>query len=119
MKTFFEVILIVIIVSILILFLGPTHLLMPDSADVMLTLGLIVAFLVFMGMFWKEKAGDERDSLHIQKSGKLSFFVGITILIIGIIIQATMYEVDPWLLLTFSGMVLTKLLSRIYHRFKN
>lgn len=119
MKTFFEAILIVIISAILILFLNPTHLLMPNTAKMMLMLGLIVMFLIFVGIFWKEKADDERDALHMHKSGRLSFFVGITILIAGIIVQASMYEVDPWLLLTFSGMVLTKLLSRIYHRFKN
>ncbi len=92
---------------------------MPNSISVMMKLGLIVIFLVFVGMFWREKASDERDAIHIQKSGRVSFFVGVGILLLGIIIQASMYEIDPWLLLTFSGMVLTKLISRIYHRYKN
>lgn len=119
MNNFFEFILGGVILAILIIFLNPTHLLMPDSVNTLLMLGLIVVFLVFMGVIWRERAGDERESIHIQKAGRFSFFVGTTALVAGVIIQATKHEIDPWLLLALSGMVLTKLVSRIYHNFKN
>ena len=119
MNNIFELTAGVIILIILAVFLNPTHLLMPDSVNTMLLLGLIVVFLVFVGMIWREKADDERDSLHIQKAGRYSFLAGSIILVVGIVVQATKHEIDPWLLFALSGMVLTKLISRIYHNFKN
>jgi cobalamin synthase len=108
-----------VILLILAIFLNPTHLLMPDSVNAMLVLGFIITFLVFVGMVWKEKAGDERESFHIYKAGRLSFLVGVSILVLGIVVQASMHEVDPWLVFGLAGMVLAKLLSRVYHNFKN
>ncbi len=119
MNTVFEVIFGGIILVILAVFLNPTHLLMPESVNTMLVLGLVMAFLVFVGMVWREKADDERDVLHIQKAGRLSFLVGISILVVGVTVQATMHEIDSWLVFALSGMVLTKLVSRIYHNLRN
>jgi hypothetical protein len=119
MKLLFEVIIVLVILGIALILFNPTHLLMPDSVSTLLMLGLVVSFLVFLGIVWKEQARDERDTYHIQKSGRVAFFVGTTILVIGVIAQATKHDIDPWLLLALSGMVLTKLGSRIYHNFKN
>jgi len=119
MNNIFEFSLGGIILVILIIFLNPTHLLMPDSLNTMLVLGFLIAFLVFVGMVWRERASDERDALHIQKAGRLSFLVGVVILAMGVVVQASMHEIDPWLVFGLSGMVLTKLLSRIYHKLKN
>ena len=82
-------------------------------------LGLIVTFLVFIGIVWKEHAKDERELQHIHKSGRIAFFIGTTILVIGIIVQAGGHNIDPWLLFALAGMIITKLASRIYHNFKN
>src|SRR5690606_31922250 len=103
----------IVILGILVVLLNPTHLLMPDSINTMLVLGFIIMFLVFIGLVWREQASDERDTLHIHKSGRWSFFTGTTILVIGIVVQATNHDVDPWLLYALSGMVLAKLISRI------
>jgi hypothetical protein len=119
MNTIFEVIFGGVILMILAVFLNPTHLLMPESVNTMLVLGLVIAFLVFVGVVWREKADDEREALHIQKAGRLSFLVGISVLVVGVTVQATMHEIDPWLVFALSGMVLTKLVSRIYHNFRN
>lgn len=119
MRTIIEITLGLLIIGILGIFLNPTKLLMPDSVNTALILGLIVVFLVFVGVVWRERAGDERDAMHMQKAGRLSFFVGISILVAAIILEALMHDIDPWLLLALSGMVLTKIISRIYHSFRN
>ncbi len=119
MKLFIEVIIVVILLGVSVVLFNPTHLLMPDSVSTLLMLGLIVSFLVFLGTIWKEKATDERDAQHIYKSGRIAFFIGATILVVGIIVQATKHDIDPWLLFALAGMVLTKLASRIYQNFKN
>lgn len=109
----------VVVLGILGVFLNPTHLLMPDSVNMMLILGLILGFLGFIGLVWREHASDERDAVHMQKAGRISFFMGATILVVGIVIQALNHKIDPWLLYALSGMVLTKLISRVFHRFQN
>ena len=94
--------------------LNPTHLLMPESVNSMAVLALIIAFLIFTSLVWKENPRDERENAHIQVAGRVSFIVGSAILIIGIVTQAFNHAVDPWLLFALSGMVLAKFLARIY-----
>ncbi len=119
MKMGIEIVIGIIVLGILGIFLNPTHLLMPDSVNMMLILGLILGFLGFIGLVWREQASDERDEVHIQKSGRVSFFVGMSVLVIGIVVQALKHDIDPWLLYALSAMVLTKLISRSFHNFRN
>jgi len=119
MKNSLEVIIAILILSILWTFLNPMDLFMPDSTNTMLTLALIITFLVFVALIWREKASDERDLLHIQKSSRISYFIGTTILVIGVVIQATRHQIDPWLLYSLSAIVITKVISRIFHRYRN
>lgn len=119
MKITTEVIIGVVVLGILGVFLNPTHLLMPDSINMLLILGLILAFLGFIGLVWREHASDEREEVHIQKAGRFSFFIGAIILVVGIVLQALHHEIDPWLLYALSGMVLTKLASRFIHTLRN
>ncbi len=102
------------IITIAIIFLNPTHLTMPSSVVSMLTLGLILAFLAFSALIFREHTSDERESLHRLVSGRISYLVGVGTLIIGIIVQASLHEIDPWLVIALCAMVLSKLVSRIY-----
>jgi hypothetical protein len=42
----------------------------------------------------------------------------VGVLVLGIIFQALKHEVDPWLVLAICAMTLSKIISRIYSRFK-
>ena len=119
MKISVEVIIGIILLGILGIFLNPTHLLMPDSVNMMLILGLIIGFLGFVGLVWRERASDEREVMHIGKAGRWSFFSGTAVLVMGIVIQAMRHEIDPWLLYALSVMVLAKLISRTFHNLHN
>ncbi len=119
MKIGIEVIIGIVLLGILGIFLNPTHLLMPDSVNMLLILGLIIGFLGFIGLVWREHASDEREVMHIGKAGRLSFFSGAAVLVIGIVIQAMQHEIDPWLLYALSVMVLAKLVSRTFHNLRN
>lgn len=119
MKTTAEVIVSLIILVVLGVFLTPNHLLMPNTINAMLLLSLVIAFLVFIGFIWRERSEDERDLVHIYKSGRISFFVGSSILVLGIIVQALQHDIDIWLLLGLFAMVLTKIISRTFHHFQN
>ncbi len=119
MKIGIELIIGGIVLGILGVFLNPTHLLMPDSVNMLLILALILGFLGFIGLVWRENANDEREAVHMQKAGRVSFFVGAAVLVLGIVVQALEHEIDPWLLYALSGMVLTKLISRAFHSLRN
>ena len=113
-----EIISAIIILGITILFLNPGHLSMPESMISMLTVGLIIAFLTFAAFVFKEKSSDERESIHILLAGRISYLVGVGVLILGIIMQASRHDIDPWLVVALCAMVFSKLLTRIYSRFK-
>jgi hypothetical protein len=108
-----------IIIGILLLFIRPTKLLMPDSLSLMVTLLLILAFIIYVSLLWKEKSTDEREELHRLNAGRISFITGATVLIIGVVVQSLKHNVDPWLVFTLSAMVLAKIASRIYSRIRH
>ena len=119
MKNFIEFILGVVVLGILVLFLNPTHLLMPDSMNMMLIISLILVFFAFVGLIWREHPNDERELIHIGKSSRWSFFSGTSVLVLGIIVQATEHDIDPWLIYALSVMLLAKLISRAFHNLRN
>jgi membrane protease YdiL (CAAX protease family) len=109
-----ETIVATILVLFLLAFLNYSPLLMPMSMEMVLVVGLVITFIAFLGFVWKEKARDERELVHRSRAGRVSFFVGTIILVIGIVVQSLDYEIDPWLVYTLIGMVFAKVLSRIY-----
>ncbi len=106
------------ILGIAILFLNPGHLAMPETLVSMLIVSFIISFLTFAAYLFREKASDEREAVHILTAGRISYLVGVGALIAGIIFQALQHEIDPWLVIALCAMVFSKLLSRIYSRFK-
>lgn len=119
MKNIFATTISIIVISLLLVFLNPTHLLMPDTLHSMLIIGFIITFLLLIAILWKERANDEREATHIQKSGRFSFIAGATILFTGIVIQTSMHNIDPWLIRALLLMILVKILSRVYFSHKN
>ncbi len=113
-----EIISAIVILGIAILFLNPGHLAMPESLQSMLIIGFFVAFLTFAAFILKERALDERESLHTLKAGRISYLAGVGVLVLGIILETFKHDVDPWLVIGVCIMVLSKILSRIYSQFK-
>lgn len=114
-----EVLIATILIAILVAFLQPFGLSMPDSSVSMLIVALIIAFLLFASVVWKEETKDERESLHKLQAGQISFIVGAGILIVGIIVQSLQHNIDVWLIITLVGMILTKVFSRLYSAIKH
>lgn len=119
-----ETIITATLVLILIAVLNPTGLLMPMSYGTTLILALVVAFIAFSSLIWKEHSRDEREDHHRQRAGRISFFVGTSVLVLGIAVQGLPIfyhtpEVDPWLILALIAMVLSKIVSRIYSQLRH
>ncbi len=76
-------------------------------------IGLVLAFCFFAVFVWKERALDEREEQQRLMTGRIGFLAGAGLLVAGIIIQTLRHELDTWLVITLSGMVLAKLLTRL------
>lgn len=121
MITLFEIINILIIIGVTVYFLTSELTLMSHGLISFLVISLAVMFFIFTGFIWKEKVHDERDQIHLMRSTRFAYLLGIAVLIIGITYQTTMHDfntVDPWLVITLAIMLLTKVLSLVYHRIK-
>jgi hypothetical protein len=103
-----------LLIVLLVIFINPSGFWMPNSVHMMLLLLFLVTFLAFAALIWKERPKDEREELHVLVAGRLAFLVGAVLLAAGIIAQGLSHNVDPWLVLTLGGMILTKIFTRIY-----
>lgn len=103
-----------VLLVLAVLLLNPLNFWMPDMMLVGM-LGLTLgAFALFAGFVLREKVQDERELAHRMLAGRVAFLVGSALLTLGIVVQATRHEVDPWLVIALVAMVLSKLVVRIY-----
>lgn len=79
----------------------------------------VLAAIIFAGFLWREHSGDEREERHRLTAGRIGFLAGIGFLVVGIIVQTVHYTLDPWLVLTLAGMVVSKLGARLYTEWTN
>ena len=113
-----EVISAIVILGIALLFLNSSSLSMPMSVQSTLILALLLAFIRFAAFIFKEKSSDEREDVHVQKAGRISYLVGVGVLVVGLIYQALNHEIDSWLVFALCAMVFSKIIFRIYSNFK-
>jgi hypothetical protein len=111
-----EIIVPVALLLILGAFLNPTGLLMPESTEMMLLVFFALGFIAFLGLVWKEHPADEREHAHLLAAGRVSFFVGSSILTAGIVLEALKHSIDPWLIAALIFMILAKLVTRVWAR---
>jgi hypothetical protein len=113
-KIFSETVIAALLVVFLVWFVNPFGFWMTDAFHMTL-LGLIVAlFAVFAMFLWRETAVDEREQLHRFIGTRFAYTAGGVLLLIGIVLQAVSHEIDPWLPLVLTGMVLAKILGRVF-----
>jgi uncharacterized membrane protein len=113
-KIFSETMVAALLIIFLVWFANPFGFWMTDAFHMTL-LGLIVAlFAVFAMFLWKEIVVDEREQLHRFIGTRFAYTAGGVLLLMGIIVQALSHQIDPWLPLVLTGMVLAKILGRYY-----
>lgn len=109
-----EIITALVLIIFLAVFVSPPGLLMPKSTEMLILVLFILSYFLYLGFVWKEHALDEREQVHKQISGRISFFAGTTILTIGVMAQALKHNIDPWLIGALGIMLLTKIFVRMY-----
>lgn len=88
----------------------------PHGVELSFIVGLSVVFILFVTAIFKEQLGDERERQHARSAGRISYLIGVGLLVIGIIYQALTGQIDTWLIVTLVAMLLSKIISIIYLR---
>ncbi|HVZ67299.1 MAG TPA: hypothetical protein VG917_03485 [Patescibacteria group bacterium] len=109
-----ELIVSFIFILLLIFFLNPFHLLMPDPMLTLMIIVLLVLFGIFASFVFRENVHDERESLHRFIAARFAYLVGTGTLVVGIIIQSLSHNVDLFLVITLILMVLAKIAGFMY-----
>jgi hypothetical protein len=107
-----------VFVFLLLILLNPLKLLMPNSVNTMLILGLVVIFILFTSFIFKERSVDEREQLHKFMAGRIAYLLGTAVLVIGVVMQALSHSVDPWLIYSLCAMIIGKILGLFYGQLK-
>lgn len=118
-NTLQEIIVSLILIALLVFFLNPFQLWMPNALLMMMVLGLLVVFALFAGFVWRENARDEREGFHRMLAGRIAFLIGAATLVIGIVVQSFQHTLDPWLVIALGIMIFAKIIGLIYGRIKH
>ena len=114
-----ETVVSVVFILLLLLFLNPFDLWMPDMLVYMMTGGLVVLFALFASFIWKEGARDEREQLHKMIAGRVGYLAGMAVLVLGVVWESMMAHVDPWLIAVLGAMIIGKIAGHIYGQRSN
>lgn len=114
-----EAIISIILIALLVFFLNPLELMMPQGMHTIMIPLLVVLFIVFTGVLWKETHGDERQELHKFIAARAAYFAAIATLIIGIVVESFQKAIDPWLIITICIALLAKIVGLMYGYFKH
>ena len=109
-----ELILSVALIGLLLFFLKPLVVMMPQQMHPVMIPLLVVLFIVFAALLWKEKPTDEREQLHTLIASRFAYFASVAILVIAIIMQHANGSIDPWLIIAVCVMLLAKIVGLLY-----
>ena len=102
------------LIGLAILLLNPFNFWMPDMMIMCILTITLGAFGFFASFVLREDKSDEREEKHSALAGRNAFLVGAGFLTLGIVVQGFAHAVDPWLVVTFIAMVLTKIATRMW-----
>lgn len=110
-----EATLAVLILVLLFFIVNPGTIFMPTMIHITLALVLLICVGLFGVFIFKERVRDEREQLHRLLAGRYAFLVTAAILVSGLIMQTLFtHRVDPWLAFALGGMVIAKIIGRIW-----
>lgn len=96
------------LITLGILLTDPFDWTMNNMALILISGLLLASFGVFAGLFWQEKAADEREAVLVDKAGRLGYLAGLSVLVVALVFQSFNHTVDAWLAIAIAVMILTK-----------
>lgn len=114
-----ELILSLVLIVLLLLFLNPLTLMLPQPMHPIMIPLLVVLFIIFAAMLWNEQPGDEREQLHKFIASRFAYFAAVAGMTVAIVVQHQTGTIDPWLIIILCVTLLAKLLGIFYSNFKH
>lgn len=112
--TYIQAISAVVVLILAVLLLNPFHFWMPGMTQMAVLGCLLIAFAVLSVYLLRENGGDEREAAHRMLAGRVAFFIGSLVLVIGIAVESMHGTPNSWLVLSLAGMILGKVAARFY-----
>lgn len=116
---FGEILISLFLIGVLVFFLDPLNLMMPDIMHPLMVPVLIILLVILAASFWKETPGDERVELHKFIASRFAYLAAVSTLVVAIIFQTIRSELDPWLVIVASVILLAKIAGIIYGNLKH
>ena len=113
-----EIVISGVLIFFILLLLNPFDILMPKPIEMLVIIGLATVFIIFAGFVFKEKAVDERESLHRNIAGRFAYLTGAAVLATGVITESLQHNLDRWLVIALGGMILAKIVGLLYSKLK-
>lgn len=89
--------------------IDPWHWFMPNESQMLLLCLLVAGVCIWVGIIFREKARDERETLHLYRASRAGYLVGILALSTLVVIQDLRHRLDPLVLVVLAIMIITKL----------
>ena len=114
-----EITLSLILIILLAAILNPFHFWMPSMIVYTLLVALLAVFGVFAVFIWREHSSDERENLHKLMAGRFAFLFGAGILVLASIVEEINGQIDIWIIIALSGMILAKVAGLYYGKLRH
>lgn len=111
---FFHILTAFVLTVLLVLLSDLFMIWMPKGAQMVILLSLTVTVCLWAGLVVYEKAEDEREILHRLQAGQVAYVTGLSLLTTALVVQGINHAIDPWISGTLLGMVLSKLVARLF-----
>lgn len=113
-NNFVEGVIAFVLVVLLVFLANPFDLFMPSMMQMLAVALAGLLFILFAGFVWREQAEDEREELHRFLAARFAYLVGAGILMLAVLVQSFAHMLDPWIILALIGMLIAKIVGRMY-----
>lgn len=109
-----EVTMTTVLLILLLLFLDPFMVVMSHTLVYMAICLLILFFVLFAGLVWREGAVDEREVMHRMMASRAGYLAGMAVLIIMVIVETIGNHPKTGLILALMAMIVAKMITSWY-----
>ena len=113
-----EIVVSLVFIILVVLKLDPFRWTMPDQIEMIVLALVVAAYAVYAGLFFRERAHDEREAYHLYVASRIAYLAGVGFLVVALVVQSFAHHLDPWLVGGLTAMVLVKMITLMWARLR-
>ena len=118
MKSLPEILFSSALLLVILIKIDPLHWFKPNAMQMLLLAILVAGMAIYVGIIYREKARDERESQHLYRASRAGYLVGVVALSVLVIIQDLRRSLDPMVLIVLALMIITKLAVLKFNQYR-